>query len=136
MTHVYIAAPFREYLEAEKLQAMLQGAGYYVNSRWLRLARQFSGVEPAQDFQLARAAIRTNDSDVECCDALVAMLYPGLGREMFAEARYAATLHKPVFWFTGTLPSASLPPLSAYRPDNFVVETYKGLVEELGAWFR
>lgn len=136
MTHVYIAAPFRKYLEAEKLQALLHGAGYYVNSRWLRLARQFSGVEPVHDIQLARAAIRENDSDVECCDALVAMLYPGLGREMFAEARYADTFHKPVFWFTGAHLSAPLPPLSAYRPDNFIVGTHKGLVEELGARFR
>lgn len=97
---IYVAAPFQRASEALLAHHALVAIGLLPVSRWVAVALERQGVDALTAAE-AHHGIEVNDEDLVSADALLVLSYPGEGGEMFAEARMALLLGKPVVWVRG-----------------------------------
>lgn len=98
MTAVYVAAPYEDAaFVRDVVHESLRHRGYVVTSTWAESAtgpENFARFSPEQ----LRRACATNDCDVMVANVVLVLARHGAGGEMFAEARYALTLGRPLVW--------------------------------------
>lgn len=93
----YVAAPFADAAFVRVVHEHLVNIGVTPTSTWAMHAygpEDFSRFAPEE---LARIAEK-NDADVRGSDVVLVLARDGAGGEMFAEARFAITLGRPVVW--------------------------------------
>jgi hypothetical protein len=117
MHKCYVAAPFGRAAEANGIALTLRDNGIHVTSRWIGQALRAEGGKETLTQESAAAAIRQNDADVVSSDSVLALYYPGEGREFFCEVRFALSLFKRVVW----LGDPGM--LTAWRPGVTVVSS-------------
>lgn len=121
---VYVAAPFADgAFVREHVHPLLEQHGITPTSTWVHAAH---GPEDFARFapDALAAAAEQNDHDIHRSAALLVIARHGAGGEMFAEARYALALRKPVIWVGRLI-------LSAWRPGVERVEDLDGAVHAL-----
>jgi len=94
---VYVAAPYSEGALVREMHATISWLGGRPTSRWAEQAigtEDFSKHTPEE----LRAIAADNDADIAAAD--VTLLYDpaGIGREAYADARYALLLERAVVW--------------------------------------
>ena len=124
---IYFAAPFERGPMVASLIASARDLGHESTARWVAEA---NGQKDALH-KLPKSKIselyQGNDDDVRSADVVVALVSPGLGKEMFCEVALARILGKPIFW----VGSEEWMPLSAYRPMSLRVENVRELLAHL-----
>lgn len=113
---VYIAAPFCKYQDALDAAAKLRADSFAPLCTWATDGARGKGKECFDNAKAIQTAIRVNDAELGRARILLALTYPDLGGEMFAEIRLHLYLRKPVIWVKGR----SI--LSMHRPMVTVVE--------------
>lgn len=125
---IYVAAPFEKGPFVLSLHSKLEALGHEPVSRW---AHEAGGGKDAlhtlsQQALLGLCAI--NDKDVVRADVLVALVSPGLGKEMYCEAAFARLLGKPIVW----VGDEAWMPLSAFRRKSRRVQDVAALLVLMG----
>src|SRR5579859_5543697 len=111
MTRVYVAAPFEDASKVREVHEFLRASGITPTSRWAEgiAMGAFDNAKDAASLpDTMRKFAEQNDRDIESSSVVFVMAREGAGAEMFAEARFALTLGKPVIWW-------GRPALSAWR---------------------
>lgn len=94
---IYVAAPYEDAAHVRGLHERLRSLGLEPTSHWAENAagpENFASFTPMQ----LRAIAESNDTDVISSTAVLVLARAGAGGEMFAEARLALFLAKPVYW--------------------------------------
>lgn len=114
---VYVAAPYKMSSVVRAFHRELRENSFDVTSGWAETPAAVDGV-PENLPSMSRAQIddiaADNDEGVHAAHAVVALCYPGLGKEMFCECALARLLEKKIVWVSMTGDLRSLP-LSAFR---------------------
>lgn len=103
--YVYVAAPFRRFQEVEGVHAKLLESNMKPTSTgWVNAAIASGGQDLASyvsspaDLDTLQEAIAQNDIAISGSDIVIALCYPGEGRQMFAECELARILDVPVIF--------------------------------------
>lgn len=116
---VYIAAPYSlgSYCRAV-VQPALEEIGSVVCSSWHATANGPEDLVAMSQEERARI-IAANASDLDAADIVLAIVEPGLGKEMFAECARALMCGKDVVW----IGKQRHMPLSAWSNPDAIVAT-------------
>lgn len=109
---IYVAAPFEHGPRVRELHDKLRELGHEPTARWVEVATGDKDCLHLTSIERIKRSYAENDEDVAASDLLVALVAPGLGKEMFCEAALARQLGKPIYW----VGQEQWMPLSAYRP--------------------
>lgn len=133
---VYVAAPYEDAHWVRVFHRLLNVNDFEFTSSW---AEQATGVNakdksilyssPADIRIHNKFAAVANDDNVIDCDAMVVVARPGVGAEMFAEARLAIHLGKKVIW-VGRLS------LSAWRDGVVICSDLENALDQLSLYRR
>lgn len=121
--NVYVAAPYADAERVRRVHKLLIAIGCAFTSRW---AEQASGPEDFASLtpeELANTA-SCNDTDVLRAGVALVLARPGLGGEMFAEARLAYDSGRRVLW-------VGRKTLSAWRPGVERFESFEDALSRL-----
>jgi len=125
----YVAAPYLDgTLVREQVHPRLAALGIEPTSSWCADAigaEDFAAYGAGQ----LRAIAATNDADLARADVVLVIAREGAGGEMFAEARLALVMRKPVVW-TGRLI------LSAWRRGVVRVDSVAAALRVLARYAR
>lgn len=124
---IYVAAPFENGPIVRELHERLSSLGHEPVGRWV--AEAGGGKDGLHRLSISKISslLDTNDEDVVSSDVLVALVTPGMGKEMFCEAALARLLRKPVIW----VGREEWLPLSAFRPGAWRTESIATLMSML-----
>jgi len=112
---IYVAAPYLKADVVREFHQRLREDGFDVTSSWAETPAVMGGLP--EDLPSMRQGQREeiaaeNDEGVARANAVVALCYKGLGKEMYCECTLARLLGKPVIWVADDI---SILPLSAFR---------------------
>ena len=124
---LFIAAPLARCDEADRVRLLAIRAGYRVRATWIDQARA-AGVKEELTEETAALAIARNDSDLYAAEAVLALCWPGEGREMWSEVGRATLIRTPVVIVRGSSSTKGSVktghlPLGAYRPGVRICDT-------------
>lgn len=120
---IYFAAPFTLGPYVERLHVRAATLGHEPVSSWVASALGQVDNLPMKSQRERDEILEQNDSDVERADILVAIVVPGLGKEMFCEAALARLLGKPIYWIgrEGDMPASAGRAGAAILPDDLAL---------------
>lgn len=98
ITKVYIASPYEDSPIVARVAEKLYSFGISSTSYWALQADGRKEDQSRSTPEDLRSYALRNDADVLDSDAVVVLARPGTGGEMFAEARFALIVGKPVIW--------------------------------------
>lgn len=125
---IYVAAPYARAPYVREVHSCLADLGMRIASRWAYGAPPVE-VLPETPTDLERASLRAtrkaNLEDLRGADCVLALTFPGEGREMWAEIHEAIREHVPVLWAGPVLS------LAAYEPGVHRVPTVSHAIQLL-----
>ncbi len=124
---IYVAAPYQRGPFVRDLHRRLTEMGHVPVSSWARDTDGGPDGLPSLTFERIQGHIRENDEDIESSDILIALVTPGLGKEMYCETALGRMLGKPVFW----VGQEEWMPLSSYRQGSRRFESVAVLMEAM-----
>ena len=119
---IYVAAPYHlGKTDALSVYHKIFDLGHVSSSRWILAAEDEEDLLSKSDAEIEFACAQ-NDADVRSSDGLVALCFPGEGREMFAEAALARLCGIPILWVAEDFSTLSL---SAFRHGSLRARSFE-----------
>ena len=123
---VYVAAPFEDAHRVCEIHERLRQFGIEPTSDWAVGAYGPEALHEHSADRLRGFALG-NDVSIRRADAILVLARAGVGGEMFAEARYAWDLRKPIVWVGRRT-------LSAYREGVVLAEDTDDALNTIWSW--
>ena len=98
MSRIYLASPFSRYQDAIAVKRTLEALGHRVVASWLGAAAETRGLDTDQRL-VAKRALDSNSNDIRRAQVFLALVWPGLGQQMWAEAEEARSMGRPLHFF-------------------------------------
>ena len=85
MSRIYLACAFSKYREAITVKRTLEALGHRIVASWLGAAAETRGVD-TDEVRVACKALDQNSDDIRRAQVFLALVWTGLGQQMWCEA--------------------------------------------------